>query len=46
MKNDIYNGSSEGFNFLLDGYMDYSKEQFAVIHPSGAVGDRLLGKEK
>ena len=27
-------------------YMDYSKEQFAVIHPSGAVGDRLLGKEK
>lgn len=23
----------------------YRKEQFAVIHPSGAVGDRLLGKE-
>lgn len=29
MKNDIYNGSSEGFNFLLDGYMDYSKEVIA-----------------
>jgi KpsF/GutQ family protein len=26
-------------------YMDYSKEKFAVIHPGGAVGDRLL-KEK
>lgn len=23
----------------------YTKEQFAVIHPGGAVGDRLLGKE-
>jgi len=22
----------------------YTKEQFAVIHPAGAVGDRLLGK--
>ena len=27
-------------------YTDYTKEQFAVIHPSGAVGDRLLGKVK
>jgi KpsF/GutQ family protein len=26
-------------------YMDYSKEKFAIIHPDGAVGDRLL-KEK
>ena len=26
-------------------YMDYSKEKFAIIHPEGAVGDRLL-KEK
>lgn len=24
----------------------YTREQFAVIHPGGAVGDRLLGKEK
>lgn len=24
--------------------MGYTKEQFAVIHPSGAVGERLLGK--
>lgn len=23
----------------------YTREQFAVIHPGGAVGDRLLGKE-
>ena len=22
----------------------YTKEQFAVIHPGGAVGERLLGK--
>jgi D-arabinose 5-phosphate isomerase GutQ len=28
----------------LMGYTGYTKEQFAVIHPSGAVGDRLLGK--
>ena len=26
-------------------YMDYSKEKFAVIHPKGAVGERLQ-KEK
>ncbi len=25
-------------------YTNYTKEQFAIIHPSGAVGDRLLGK--
>jgi len=24
---------------------DYQKEQFALIHPGGAVGDRLNGKE-
>jgi KpsF/GutQ family protein len=24
----------------------YTKDQFAVIHPGGAVGERLLGKEK
>lgn len=24
-------------------YMGYTREQFAVIHPSGAVGERLLG---
>ena len=24
----------------------YSREQFAVIHPGGAVGERLLGNEK
>lgn len=23
-------------------YTDYTKEQFAIIHPNGAVGDRLL----
>jgi KpsF/GutQ family protein len=28
----------------LMGYTGYTKEQFAVIHPSGAVGDRLLGR--
>jgi D-arabinose 5-phosphate isomerase GutQ len=27
---------------LMD-YTNYSKEQFAVIHPGGAVGERLLG---
>lgn len=26
-------------------YTDYTKEQFAVIHPKGAVGERLLKKE-
>jgi KpsF/GutQ family protein len=25
-------------------YTGYTREQFAVIHPSGAVGDRLLNK--
>lgn len=25
-------------------YTNYTREQFAIIHPSGAVGDRLLGK--
>jgi KpsF/GutQ family protein len=24
----------------------YTREQFAIIHPAGAVGERLLGKEK
>ena len=27
-------------------YTDYTREQFAVIHPKGAVGERLLGGEK
>ncbi len=27
----------------LMAYTGYTREQFAVIHPSGAVGDRLLG---
>ncbi len=26
-------------------YMDYSKEKFAIIHPEGAVGKRLLKKK-
>ena len=26
-------------------YTNYTREQFAVIHPGGAVGKRLLGKE-
>lgn len=26
----------------LMSYTDYTKEQFAIIHPNGAVGDRLL----
>ncbi|KMZ54366.1 arabinose 5-phosphate isomerase [Dorea sp. D27] len=26
-------------------YTEYTKEQFAVIHPKGAVGERLTGKE-
>lgn len=26
-------------------YTGYTKEQFAVIHPGGAVGERLLGKK-
>jgi len=25
-------------------YTGYTREQFAVIHPRGAVGERLLGK--
>lgn len=25
-------------------YTNYTKEQFAIIHPNGAVGDRLTGK--
>lgn len=29
MSNEIYNGNSEGFNFLLNGYMDYSQEVIA-----------------
>lgn len=29
MNNEIYNGSSDGFNYLVDGYMDYSKEVIA-----------------
>lgn len=30
----------------LMAYTNYTREQFAIIHPSGAVGDRLLsGKE-
>ena len=24
----------------------YTKEQFAIIHPGGAVGERLTGKEQ
>lgn len=27
-------------------YTDYTKEQFAVIHPKGAVGERLLAGEE
>lgn len=27
-------------------YMDYSKEKFSVIHPEGAVGNRLLEDKK
>ena len=27
--NEIYNGSSDGFNYLVDGYMDYSREVIA-----------------
>lgn len=29
MNNEIYNGSSEGFGYLVDGYMDYSQEVIA-----------------
>lgn len=29
MVDEIYNGSSQGFNYLLDGYMEYSKEVIA-----------------
>jgi D-arabinose 5-phosphate isomerase GutQ len=29
---------------VLMEYMGYTREQFAVIHPHGAVGDRLGGK--
>ena len=28
----------------LMAYTNYTKEQFAIIHPNGAVGDRLLNK--
>jgi len=27
-------------------FTGYTREQFALIHPAGAVGERLLGKEK
>lgn len=27
-------------------YTNYSREQFAIIHPGGAVGERLLGNKK
>jgi KpsF/GutQ family protein len=27
-------------------HTNYTREQFAIIHPGGAVGDRLLGKKK
>ena len=26
-------------------YTNYTKEQFAIIHPGGAVGERLLKRE-
>jgi len=26
-------------------YTGYTREQFGVIHPGGAVGERLLGKK-
>ena len=29
---------------LFSVMKSYTKEQFAVIHPGGAVGERLLGK--
>lgn len=29
MSNDIYNGNSEGFQYLTNGYMDYSREVIA-----------------
>ena len=29
MINDIYNGDSDGFSYLIDGYMDYSQEVIA-----------------
>ena len=29
---------------VLMKYKGYTREQFAIIHPGGAVGDRLLGK--
>ncbi len=29
----------------LMAYTGYTREQFAVIHPGGAVGERLLGKK-
>lgn len=29
----------------LMAYTGYTREQFAIIHPGGAVGDRLLGKK-
>ena len=27
---------------ILMSWMNYTKEQFAIIHPEGAVGERLL----
>jgi KpsF/GutQ family protein len=34
----------DGICIALMKHTGYTKEQFAVIHPGGAVGDRLLGK--
>jgi len=31
---------------ILMSWMNYTKEQFAIIHPSGAVGERLLKELK
>lgn len=32
----------DGICIALMQYMNYTKEQFALIHPGGAVGDRLI----
>lgn len=34
----------DAISIALMFYTNYTKEQFAIIHPGGAVGDRLLNK--
>lgn len=36
----------DAISIIIMKYTNYTKEQFAIIHPGGAVGERLLKGEK